>query len=102
MRCANCGNEDLRWLHDEGDVFFCSKCKHRTQKETGMDDVSICPYCGRLKDRKHMVCPWCNRTMGSRPGMTVKEYAATERLSQEFEEELTPENTRFWNLRNKR
>ncbi|MCD8111138.1 MAG: hypothetical protein LUE14_13845 [Clostridiales bacterium] len=60
MKCANCGNTDESFLWDEGDTIYCSKCCHRTSKETGKDDLVKCPYCHRMRDRKAMYCRWCN------------------------------------------
>lgn len=60
MKCANCGNTDERFLLDEGDTIYCSKCCHRTSKETGEDDLVECPYCHRMRDRKAMYCRRCN------------------------------------------
>lgn len=60
MKCANCGNTDERFLWDEGDTIYCSKCCHRTSKETGEDDLVECPYCHRMRDRKAMYCRRCN------------------------------------------
>ncbi len=54
MRCANCGNEDPNTLFDEDDKFYCKKSCHRTQTATGQDDLITCPYCGRLRDEKHL------------------------------------------------
>lgn len=33
MRCANCGNEDPKTLHDDGERVYCSICYHRTVKK---------------------------------------------------------------------
>ncbi len=101
MRCANCGNEDPRTLHDEGDTFYCSICCHRTQTATGQDDLITCPFCGRLRDRKAFACMWCNNSLDSQPGPTPAEFEELDALLQEFEEELTPADIRYWRLRNK-
>lgn len=63
LRCANCGNTDEDTLWDEGDTVYCSKCAHRTSKETGEDDLIECPYCHRMRDRKAAYCRWCNDSM---------------------------------------
>ena len=102
MRCANCGNEDLRTLHDEGDTFYCSICCHRTQTATGQDDLITCPFCGRLRDRKAYVCMWCNTPLDAQPGPSPEGFAELDSVIQEFEDELTPDNVRYWKLRNKR
>ncbi len=60
MKCAFCGNEDLAFLHDEGDTFYCKKCTHRTRVGDWRDDVLRCPYCHRMRDRKAMYCRFCN------------------------------------------
>lgn len=60
MKCANCGNKDGNTLRDEGDTIYCSRCCHRTSKETRKDDLVECPYCHRMRDRKAMYCRWCN------------------------------------------
>lgn len=59
-KCANCGNTDENTLWDEDDTIFCSRCCHRTSKETRQDDLVVCPYCHRMRDRKAMYCRWCN------------------------------------------
>lgn len=102
MRCANCGNENPRTLHDEGDTFFCSVCCHRTQTATGQDDLITCPFCGRLRDRKAFACMWCNNSLESQPGPTREEFEELDSILQEFEEGLTPANVRYWKLRNKK
>lgn len=60
MRCANCGNSDETTLYDEGDTLYCSKCWHRTNIETGEDDLVECPHCNGMRDRKAYYCRHCN------------------------------------------
>ena len=43
MKCANCGNDNPKDLFDDGDAVYCNICCHRTRKDTGLDDVVICP-----------------------------------------------------------
>ena len=62
MKCAHCGNRDPKTLWNEGDTIYCSKCHHRTRVANGKDDVTVCPYCHRMRDRKAMYCRWCNDT----------------------------------------
>jgi hypothetical protein len=59
MKCANCRNEDERFLWDEGDTIYCSLCHLRTNKDSGDLDLVECPNCGKLKDRKAWSCPHC-------------------------------------------
>lgn len=60
MKCANCENTEEEWLWDEGDTVYCSKCYHRTNKETGEDDLLECPHCHQMRDRKAYYCRHCN------------------------------------------
>ena len=99
MKCANCGNEDLRTLHDEGDTFYCSICCHRTQTATGQDDLITCPYCGRFRDRKAFQCLWCGNSIGQNEEPSIELYEEINEVLKDFETSLTPENKRFWNIR---
>ena len=101
MKCANCGNEDSRTLHDEGDTFYCSLCCHRTQTATGQDDLITCPYCGRLRDRKSLSCMWCGTPLDSSIPPSKEDYEALDKLLTEFEERMDSSNIRYWRLRNK-
>lgn len=78
MRCANCGNTDESTLWDEGDTIYCSRCTHRTSKETEEDDVVECPYCHRMRDRKAMYCRWCNDSTWQTS--TQEEFEETDRI----------------------
>lgn len=102
MKCANCGNENPKTLFDEGDTFYCSECRHRTQTATGQDDLITCPYCGRLRDRKAAYCMWCNTPANALERPTPEMYAELDASLNEFEKTLTPENKRYWRLRGKR
>lgn len=96
MKCANCGSTDL---YDEGDLLYCRRCRHRTQKATGKDDLIRCPYCGRLKDRTAYACWWCNSSEGSYPLPSRELYERYERENAEFEKTLTPADIIYWNIR---
>lgn len=102
MRCANCGNDNPKTLHDEGDTFYCSLCCHRTQTATGQDDLITCPYCGRLRDRKSYSCMWCGSVIGQNIPPTKEEYAELDESLTEFEENMDDSNIRFWKLRGKK
>lgn len=102
MKCANCGNDDIRTLHDEGDTFYCSLCNHRTQTATGQDDLITCPYCGRLRDRKSFQCIWCGNTIGQNIIPTEEDYEELDKSLTEFEENMDNSNIRFWRLRDKK
>lgn len=96
MKCANCGNEDLNYLHDEGDTFYCSKCCHRTRVSDGQDDLVECPVCSHLRDRKALYCMWCNATWGEYDeSFSQEEYD----LANEFEETLDSSNIRYYKLK---
>lgn len=102
MKCANCGNDNPKTLHDEGDTFYCLLCCHRTQTATGQDDLITCPYCGRLRDRKAFQCMWCNNTIEQNIPPTKEEYAELDEILTEFEENMDNSNIRYWNLRDKK
>ncbi len=102
MKCANCGNTDSRTLFDEGDTFYCSVCRHRTQTATGQDDLITCPYCGRLRDRKAYECMWCGYSLLSQTKPTKELYEELDESLNDFEEKMTEDNIRYWNLRGKR
>jgi DNA-directed RNA polymerase subunit RPC12/RpoP len=102
MKCANCGNENQNTLFDEGDTFYCSLCRHRTQTATGQDDLITCPYCGRLRDRKAYQCMWCNNTIDQNNPPTIQEYVELDRLLTEFEDNMDESNIRYWKLRDKK
>lgn len=78
MKCANCGNTNESTLWDEGDTIYCSKCCHRTSKDSGEDDLVECPCCHRMRDRKAMYCRWCNDStwMSSTP----EEFEETDKI----------------------
>ena len=76
-KCANCGNTDKNSLFDEGDTFYCSICTHRTVIATGKDDLIICPWCKRLRDRKAAYCDWCNNQINLYPPLTKEEMCRT-------------------------
>ncbi|WP_195514059.1 hypothetical protein [Turicibacter sanguinis] len=78
MKCANCGNTDENTLWDEGDTVYCSRCCHRTSKETGEDDLVECPYCHRMRDRKVMYCRWCNDSTWQ--SSTQEEFEETDKI----------------------
>ncbi len=59
MKCAYCGNEDPNTLWDEDDTIYCSKCAHRTNSETGLEDLVECPYCHGMRDSKAFYCRSC-------------------------------------------
>lgn len=102
MKCANCGNTNPKTLFDEGDTFYCSVCCHRTQTATGADDLITCPYCGRLRDRKAFQCQWCGNTIGQNIPPSKEDYEQLNEMIEEFEESLTPDNKRYWNIRKKK
>ncbi len=78
MKCANCGNTDENTLWDEDDTVYCSRCCHRTSKETGEDDLVECPYCHRMRDRKAMYCRWCNDSTWQ--ASTQEEFEETDKI----------------------
>ena len=98
MKCANCGNTDKRFLFDEDDTFYCSKCTHRTQKATGQDDLITCPYCGRLRDRKAFLCMWCGNSIGAYPPPSKEDYEELNESVTEFEKTLNRSHIRYWKL----
>lgn len=102
MRCANCGNSDSRFLFDEGDTFYCSKCCHRTQTATGQDDLITCPHCGRLRDRKAYNCMWCNIPLNASPAPSREEYEQLDRLLNDFEAKKDPSDPRYGKLLGKK
>lgn len=99
MRCANCGNENVNSLFDEGDTFYCSVCCHRTRHSDGQDDLVVCPYCNHLRDRKAMYCMWCNTAWG-----TDLSYVDNDEDGdiKEFEDSLTSSNLRYGKLKGRR
>lgn len=102
MKCANCGNENPKTLFEEEDTFYCSKCKHRTQKATGQDDLITCPFCGRFRDRTSMYCWWCNNSLDSTPGPTREDYEALDSMLNEFEDSIDDDNLRYGRLKGKK
>lgn len=102
MKCANCGNTDNRFLFDEGDTYYCSICCHRTVTATGKDDLIICPFCKRLRDRKAASCMWCNTSIEDQPGYTKAELKEIDALVKAFEDTLDSSNIRYWKIRGKR
>ena len=95
MKCTNCGNEDPKTLFDEGDTFYCSICRHRTQVATGQDDLITCPFCGRQRDRKAMHCMWCNNSIGVTPSASKEEYAELDKILTEFENRISSSNLHY-------
>jgi|LSQX01.1.fsa_nt_gb DNA-directed RNA polymerase subunit RPC12/RpoP len=102
MKCANCGNDNPKTLHNEGDTFYCSLCCHRTQTATGQDDLITCPYCGRLRDRKAFQCMWCGNSIGQNVPPAKEDYEEVDKILTEFEEDMASSNIRFWKLRDKK
>ena len=98
MRCANCGNEDPRTLHDDDDTIFCSICYHRTRKDDGEDDLVLCPVCHHMRDRKAYNCMWCGSTWDSDEGFSQENYD----MANEFEEEIDSSNIRYGKLKRRR
>lgn len=82
LRCANCGNVDKNTLWDEGDTIYCSRCAHRTNRNTGEDDVVECPYCHRMRDRKALYCRWCNDSTWE--PSTPDEFEETDKILKEL------------------
>lgn len=102
MKCANCGNENPNTLWDEGDTFYCSECRHRTQTATGQDDLITCPYCGRLRDRRAAHCMWCNISIDSNMPPTRELYEELDGILNEFEDSMDSSNLRFGKLLGKK
>ena len=100
IRCANCGNDNPRIMHDEGDLVFCNICKHHTVKATGEDDLIRCPFCKRMRDRTSSVCMWCKLSGDVEPKPTEEEIREYEKDAEEFIKGLTPSNVKFWKIRN--
>ena len=100
MKCANCGNSDSRTLFDEGETIYCNKCCHRTRTDNGKDDLVICQICGKLRDRRAMNCMWCNLSDDISPKLTKKEYDDIVKLNADFVRDLTPNDIRYWRIRN--
>lgn len=98
MKCANCGEERPGWLHDDGDTIYCSSCCHRTRKDTGEDDLVVCPVCHHMRDRKALYCMWCNSSWGSDETFDQESYE----LANEFEDSVTSANIRFFKLKGRR
>lgn len=82
MICANCKNDNLDTLFDEGDTIYCSLCSHRTRKTDNEDDSVQCPYCHRKRDKKAMYCRYCN-TSDWQPS-TVSEFAEIDAILKEM------------------
>ena len=98
MKCANCGEEDLEWLHDDGDTIYCSRCCHHTRKGTGEDDVVPCPVCLHMRDRKALYCCWCNSHWGENDTFDQSAYE----FANEFENSVTSKNIRYFKLKGRR
>ena len=98
MKCANCGEEDLEWLHDEGDTIFCTRCYHRTRKDNGEDDLVVCPVCHHMRDRKAIHCMWCNSSWGEDDTFDQASYE----LANEFEDSVTSLNKRYFKIKGRR
>lgn len=101
MKCANCGTENSKFLFDDGETVYCSVCCHRTRKDSFEDDLVVCPYCHRMIDRKAYVCLWCNHTLEDNIKPTRKEYKMNDDSLKDFDDNLTPSNIRYWNIRRK-
>ena len=82
MKCGYCGNTDTNSLCDEGDTIYCSLCQHRTSVATGKDDVVLCPYCHRMRDRKAVYCRHCNDSTWQ--ASTPAEFAEIDRILKEL------------------
>lgn len=96
LKCANCGNTDSNSLWDEEETIYCSKCCHRTRKDTGEDDLVECPVCHHMRDRTASNCMCCNSTWGA------DEYdPECEDSVNEFEMEIDSSNIRYGKLKRK-
>lgn len=98
MKCANCGNDNPKNLFDDGDTVYCNICCHRTRKDTGLDDVVICPVCHHMRDRKAMYCLWCNSAWGDDDVFDQEAYDC----ANEFEDSVTSANIRYFRLKGRR
>ena len=94
MKCANCGNINRDSLHDEGDVIYCSRCTHRTNKSTNKDDSVICPVCYYPRDRKAMYCRWCNDSSWG------KYNPEAEKMNKEYQKTITDDNLAYGKYKN--
>lgn len=101
-KCANCGNTDKNSLFDEGDTFYCSICTHRTVIATGKDDLIICPWCKRLRDRKAAYCDWCNNQINLNPPLTKEEMESKDKSIREFEDGLSSSDIKYWKIKGRR
>lgn len=99
LNCANCGNDSSRLLFDDGETVYCSVCCHRTRKDTGEDGLVECPYCHRMGDRNAYLCLWCNHTLEDINKPARKELKIVDEILIDFEDNLTPSNIRYWNIR---
>lgn len=77
MKCANCGNEDTRFLFDEPDYddIHCTKCGHWTRRSDGKDDLATCPCCKNYKPRPSYKCLICEYVPGQIPYPSAEEIA---------------------------
>lgn len=98
IKCANCGEENPEWLHDEGDTVYCLRCLHRTRKDNGEDDLVVCPVCHHMRDRKAVHCMWCNSAWGCDDTFDQASYE----LANEFEASVTSANIKYYKLKGRR
>lgn len=98
MKCANCGEENPEWLHDEDDTIYCSRCCHHTRKDNGEDDVVPCPVCLHMRDRTATHCMWCNSPWGEDDVFDQDAYEC----ANEFENSVTDKNIRYFKLKGRR
>ena len=82
MKCANCGNDNEKYLVDDGDTIYCIKCHSRTRVDNGEGDLVECPYCHRMRDRKAMYCRWCN--ISSWEASTQEEFEEVDAVLKEM------------------
>ena len=93
--CANCGNNKMQSLFDEGDTIYCKNCCHRTRKSDGKDDIVLCPVCLHMRDRKALYCMWCNHAWGDGGEYDQEEFE----LANKFEETIDETNIRYFKLK---
>ena len=81
MKCANCGNQDTRFLfyEPEYDDIHCTKCYHWTRNSDGKDDLEICPCCKNYKPRPSRECHICGYIPGQVPYPTPEDIALCNR-----------------------
>ena len=97
LKCANCGCEDDIYYKEGEETLFCRRCSHRTVVATGKDDLIVCPYCGRFRDRTAYQCRWCEATMpdNSYEKPSKRAYEKYNKVAELTEEMMGPNNIKL-------